>query len=810
MNTPREEINVSFICDDGYALCTGVAISSLKEKRNPQRQYNVYLISNGVSKENKSLFSEFDEKGFSIRIIEVSGLIDVENAFEMQEFAMHVTQTSLYKFCIPNLLNDIDKVLYLDGDILIFDTLEELYDLDITNYYAAACKDLGAEYYPDHFNKRLGINHSFYFNTGVMLLNLKRMRLEGVAEKLWHYKMNGINHYMDQDAFNVVFHEEVLLFSFLYNMALSSWRGNTNEQLSRFYGIESPNVEYFYNNARILHLSSPEKPWRYYNVVAADDWLVHFIRSPFKCKELNRKAYQKGMSTLKNGCCLDLIQCNDRIHKKQRPIISVIIPVYNAERYLNSCVESLMAQTIDNIQLIFVDDGSTDDSNSILKRYQRIDERIEIIEQKNMFAGIARNNGIHQAKADFLTFLDSDDIMMPSALEHLYKCAKENDADIVISSAFYFCKDENERTVAEYVLREKYLPKDKVFSAKDCGKYLFQITTGAPWGKLFRTGHIRENQLFFLDSPRAEDFYFVFLAMALAKRITVLNEQTVLYRTEEGNGSLEDIKDEYPVINVQNRKKLWDKLSEYNLINELRQSFINSLINGVVYHFRTFRTGTAFESLYKEFVDNTIPLYEINILDRDFFYEESEYNYIRLICEAENCSDFLLREFLKKKKEADKIWIDLKKQTSSYLLKEKEANEIWAELKKQNDALIRKEKEANEIWAELKKQNDALIRKEKEANEIWAELQNQRKECWKLQEEHDELQNEIKKQSDINQNLEKQLTVVKEELDSTRKSASFRLGFLLTWPARKTRNFIRCLKEHGLLYTLKVYFRIHR
>lgn len=115
-----------------------------------------------------------------------------------------------------------------------------------------------------------------------------------------------------------------------------------------------------------------------------------------------------------------------------RPMISVIVPVYNVEKYLHRCVDSILAQTFKETEIILVDDGSTDSSGAICDSYLEIDSRIRVIHKKNGGLSDARNVGIDSSRGDFLCFVDSDDFIAPEMLDTLYRLIKENDADFSV------------------------------------------------------------------------------------------------------------------------------------------------------------------------------------------------------------------------------------------------------------------------------------------------------------------------------------------------------------------------------------------
>ena len=112
--------------------------------------------------------------------------------------------------------------------------------------------------------------------------------------------------------------------------------------------------------------------------------------------------------------------------------VSVILPVYNVEKYLKQCLDTIVGQTLKEIEILCVDDGSTDDSVQILKEYEQKDHRIKVLSQKNAGAGAARNLGLRHASGKYLSFLDSDDFFEPDMLETAYEQAERYQAEMVV------------------------------------------------------------------------------------------------------------------------------------------------------------------------------------------------------------------------------------------------------------------------------------------------------------------------------------------------------------------------------------------
>lgn len=245
------EVVTAYITDDNYVMPTIVSITSAVMNKNENSIYKIYIIGVAINDENKKIFDEFISKNIKSKIhIEI---LHFKQHYNFDNSHLYVTSAAIFKFDIANILQDYDKVLYLDCDTIILKDLTELFNIDILNYYAAIVKD----YYVmirDKHNKKIGIEN--YFNSGVMLLNTKILRLENIRDKLIDYKINGYNRFMDQDAFNFIFNNKVKFIHTKYNYIMD-WFGNVNvdrKVLLEFYNddINEPAV--------IMHLAGP-KPW---------------------------------------------------------------------------------------------------------------------------------------------------------------------------------------------------------------------------------------------------------------------------------------------------------------------------------------------------------------------------------------------------------------------------------------------------------------------------------------------------------------------------------------------------------------------
>ena len=166
--------------------------------------------------------------------------------------------------------------------------------------------------------------------------------------------------------------------------------------------------------------------------------------------------------------------------------LSIIVPVYNAADYLSLALESLIDQTLKEIEIICVDDGSTDRSLAIVKEYAATDARIRIVTENNAGVAIARNNGIRRARGEYIAFLDADDFVEAPVLERLYLMAKEKDLDIAIADYDLF-QDRTCKFVRPSPSEHESIYRDgKVTSKNEYPDVIFQSTDGNAWTKLWK------------------------------------------------------------------------------------------------------------------------------------------------------------------------------------------------------------------------------------------------------------------------------------------------------------------------------------
>ncbi len=215
------------------------------------------------------------------------------------------------------------------------------------------------------------------------------------------------------------------------------------------------------------------------------------------------------------------------------PLISVIIPVYNAEEFLESSLRSVMDQTYKNLEIICINDGSTDNSLSILQRMKGEDKRIRVISDVNHGAGAARNTGMDHATGDFIFFFDSDDLLKKKMMEILVKTALKNDTDIVLFGYQKFSGSKKVHT--DFSAKVLKVPMNRVISPDQVSDRLFQADHGMPWNKFYKTQFLRSLGIRFQELKNTNDEYFSRLSTVMAKRILFLDKILIYYRVENKN-----------------------------------------------------------------------------------------------------------------------------------------------------------------------------------------------------------------------------------------------------------------------------------
>ena len=218
----------------------------------------------------------------------------------------------------------------------------------------------------------------------------------------------------------------------------------------------------------------------------------------------------------------------------ENKLISVIIPMYNVEKYLNDCVDSVLNQSFKNLEVILVDDGSPDNSGKIADEYAKKDKRVKVIHKKNGGISDARNVGLENATGDYIMFIDSDDFLLPDALMILENKIEKENADYVIAN--YINSDESGNLWDSPVFSEE---KYKAFKL-DIKDYRdsFYIMNSAVWNKIFNHDFLKKLNLRFYDGVPAEDAIFTTYCFIKSQKVFYIPDIVYSYRQRNAGTSI--------------------------------------------------------------------------------------------------------------------------------------------------------------------------------------------------------------------------------------------------------------------------------
>ncbi len=297
-------MNLAFSCDDRYAPFVGICILNLLAFLPRDQVVHVYILDLDIRPENRERLQNLGSqlKNATITLVDAKALLkrEIVDLEKYVHFGEHISIGTYIPFFIANLLDDLDKVLFLDADLVIRESLSDLYQIDISEYYAAVVRHFTNSYYGPYKGTKSGLffdayckkyfqmDHTVYFNAGVMLLNLRKMRAERVSEKLLQtlfsfspeFFQNQIE-YHNQDSFNKVFYKKVVFLPLKYNVNPLG-ESVLNDRQARLPNCFVTELKSALTRPAVVHFTGMEKPW---NNAAHKEfaWLFWFFvkRSPW-------------------------------------------------------------------------------------------------------------------------------------------------------------------------------------------------------------------------------------------------------------------------------------------------------------------------------------------------------------------------------------------------------------------------------------------------------------------------------------------------------------------------------------------------
>ena len=276
-------------------------------------------------------------------------------------------------------------------------------------------------------------------------------------------------------------------------------------------------------------------------------------------------------------------------NNSKNPQFSIILPVYNVAPYLEQCLNSIVNQTLKEIEIICIDDGSTDNSLEILKRYAEKDKRFIVISQDNQGPGIARNNALKIARGDYIVFVDPDDWIENNALEELYKAFKTTKSE-VIEFNYYEYNEYSDKT--RYINLAKRMKKNFGYNLASIHYYSWQhIKNGClhkldmhVWARAYSREFLKRAEAVFAPTKHGEDHLFADIVVLNANKIYYIDKYLYNYRCRKGSAVNKRSKDNFCIF--QNCKLLKDYLITHNFYEELKEEFARYQTLAIAWHYR--------------------------------------------------------------------------------------------------------------------------------------------------------------------------------------------------------------------------------
>ncbi len=286
--------------------------------------------------------------------------------------------------------------------------------------------------------------------------------------------------------------------------------------------------------------------------------------------------------------------------------ISVIIPCYNVAAYICQCLDSVLNQSLRELEVICVDDGSTDKTLEILRSYEKKEPRVRVLCQKNQFAGVARNAGLAVAQGEYIAFLDGDDYFMPEGLETAYSIAKTHDLQLLKLSSYLLDEKTGNISTTELYDHHSVTLKNHVLNTTEHWKQLTNCRD-VPWNSLYKRSFLVENGLQFNDLRCSNDHSFFIHCITLVDRAMVANEYLTVHRQNVKN-SLIAIRHQHFDCQIRNYELVKNICNRSRLNSAQRLNLMQKELH-LVFHWyvKILKAGSntfEIEELLREFVKN--------------------------------------------------------------------------------------------------------------------------------------------------------------------------------------------------------------
>lgn len=277
--------DIAFICDDNYCMPTAVCIQSIIDNYSLSDKLNIHVCSFGLTEQNVEKLKRMSNSFVEI-IVDLFDVKNFEGQLQIISQRSHVTPTALIKFELPNYFTDLDSLLYMDSDMIVKDDISELLQMDLCDNYLAASFEFFEYLKRIQYTLKRSVNENFYFNSGIMLLNLRKMREDNISEKLWDYKLNkATTSLMDQESLNAICASRALHLPIKWNFNPLFVNKSFVKYINKVYDLNYASLSNMISDIKVIHyVGAKDKPWKYQNARMREYWEQSFELTPFACK----------------------------------------------------------------------------------------------------------------------------------------------------------------------------------------------------------------------------------------------------------------------------------------------------------------------------------------------------------------------------------------------------------------------------------------------------------------------------------------------------------------------------------------------
>lgn len=264
----------------------------------------------------------------------------------------------------------------------------------------------------------------------------------------------------------------------------------------------------------------------------------------------------------------------------ERPKVSIVVPIYNVEKYLRECIDSILRQTLKEIEIILVDDGSPDKSGKIIDEYAKKDSRVVAVHQKNAGYSAAVNLGIDMARGEYIGIIESDDWIESDMYESLYASAKEYSTDVT-KGGFYIYNSSLSGAAQDTIFcnpsgADLRLAPNGAFKLSDWPKII--AIHASIWAAIYRADFVKKIKIPETAGASYQDFPFMVETMCKAEKISVVKRQFVHWRNDPGQGNSTSAKGEKLLLMAKNSAKVMKIAKESGIYPQIKEAVVAHII----------------------------------------------------------------------------------------------------------------------------------------------------------------------------------------------------------------------------------------